>query len=427
MVSFMKFILHFAICGALILFSLPVLAQTAQDTVISNVMARDAENTNIILVDKSSGTLHTVTAEGNNITFGETYPIIYGSNQGDKQVSGDNKTPEGVYYITNWTSGDWLVKRYGNYAKIYGSGAFPINYPNLVDKIRKKTGHGIWIHGRDPIGGKDTTQGCVALHNEDLMSLYSFAKVKDPVIIADKALYLTKDRYDELYKELFGAFDGFIDSWRYSDFNTFQGYIHGDFKGQGKSASGYLSSKKYLMERFKDKVITNEDTKIFIKDENNFLVDTRQFYCAQNITSYSNKRYYFVKDGSNVKLLGEEAFSLPFGDVIKSATETFVADWAEAWRSADIDKYITFYSDKFKNGRMNKDAWHQYKKNVFEKAGTINLEISNISWDEANNIYRVSFNQKYSGGAVSDEDIKTLVFEGCPGNFKIISETWKAN
>ena len=403
-------------------------AETAHSELsISNIMARNAEKTDVILADKSQKTLYVISADGDNFTVKASFPIIYGINEGDKKVSGDGKTPEGVYYITSWTSGESLINRYGNYAKIYGSGAFPLNYPNSVDKIRKKTGHGIWIHGRDPINGKDTTQGCIALHNEDLMNLYSMIAVKDAVVITDKALLLSKGEYDALRSELLGVFDGFINSWQSNDYESFKNYIHNNFKGQGKNAKSYLSSKKYLMEQYKDKTIKTDNTKIFIQNDNNFLVDTNQFYCAKNVTSYGKKRYYFTKESEGFKLVSEEAVSLSPNKIISDSINSFLENWAAAWRSGDVDKYAEFYSENFKNGKMNKSAWYNYKKDVFQKAGTISVELSDISWSAENNLYKAYFIQKYSGGSVSDIGIKTLVFDGCPDNFKIISETWTAN
>ena len=402
--------------------------EVGSDTIISNIMARQSEEIDVILVDKNAKKLYGIKVKDDfyNITY--TYDIIYGINEGDKLIEGDGKTPEGVYYIVSWTSGDNLIKKYGNYAKIYGAGAFPINYPNPVDKIRKKTGHGIWIHGRDPINGKDTTQGCVALKNEDLLDFdKNVADIKDPVVITDKVLYLTKTQYDEKRKEILNIFDTFINSWKNSDYETFRKLIHSQYSGQGKKFSAYLSSKKYLMDKYADKVIETDNTKILIQNNDNFVIDTNQFYCAENITSYNNKRYYFADDNGEIKLISEEAIKLSPNNKLNNSVEQFINDWAKAWRSSDIESYINFYSDKFRHKKMNKEKYYTYKKAIFEKTNDINLEISDLKWKIENNIYTATFKQKYSGGNVSDYGTKTITFIGCPNNYKILSETWKAN
>ena len=54
----------------------------------------------------------------------------------NKVISGDNKTPVGIYKITSHLIDEDLPELYGN-------GAYPINYPNIWDKINNKTGYGI--------------------------------------------------------------------------------------------------------------------------------------------------------------------------------------------------------------------------------------------------------------------------------------------
>jgi murein L,D-transpeptidase YafK len=58
----------------------------------------------------------------------------------------------------------------------YGSGAFPINYPNEWDRIRGRNGYGIWLHGtpRDTYSRPPrASDGCIVLSNEDL-DLHSY-------------------------------------------------------------------------------------------------------------------------------------------------------------------------------------------------------------------------------------------------------------
>ncbi len=63
-----------------------------------------------------------------------------GENDGPKTQKNDKKTPEGIYFFTNAYEKEAL-------APIYGVRAFPINYPNRIDKKEGKHGYGIWFHG----------------------------------------------------------------------------------------------------------------------------------------------------------------------------------------------------------------------------------------------------------------------------------------
>jgi len=115
-----------------------------------------------------------------------TYEVELGMNwMGDKQRKGDKATPEGIYRITQ--------KKDGARTTFYK--ALLINYPNDEDRSRfaaaKRNGSLpakadigglIELHG---LGGKgvDWTDGCVALKNDDMDSLYRLVAVGTPVVI----------------------------------------------------------------------------------------------------------------------------------------------------------------------------------------------------------------------------------------------------
>ena len=80
---------------------------------------------------------------------------------------GDQQTPVGVYHVTASLPRQKLTD-------FYGSGAFPISYPNDWDRRMGRNGHGIWLHGtpsdtfsRPP----KASDGCVVLANQDLDAL----------------------------------------------------------------------------------------------------------------------------------------------------------------------------------------------------------------------------------------------------------------
>lgn len=104
---------------------------------------------------------------------------------GDKQRQGDNRTPEGRYYVKKKKSGSQTI-----YYK-----ALEIDYPNKEDYHRfmaaktagiipkyAKIGRLIEIHGEGG-RGKDWTAGCVALQNRDMETVFQLAQVGTPVTI----------------------------------------------------------------------------------------------------------------------------------------------------------------------------------------------------------------------------------------------------
>lgn len=97
-----------------------------------------------------------------------------------KQVEGDAKTPEGVYFVGSKPPNRSLPD-------LYGAGALTLNYPNALDHLRGKTGSGIWLHGtsqseysRPPLD----SDGCVVLTNTDMQRLQTLPIRGAPIVIA---------------------------------------------------------------------------------------------------------------------------------------------------------------------------------------------------------------------------------------------------
>ena len=108
-----------------------------------------------------------------------TFKIAIGKAEGDKQVEGDNKTPEGIYFAQQLIDGRTLPAKYGPFA-------IPINFPNAVDRSNGKTGYGIWLHGVEKdarIEEAKVTEGCVAFYNADIESLAKWLKPQQTVIV----------------------------------------------------------------------------------------------------------------------------------------------------------------------------------------------------------------------------------------------------
>ena len=403
------------------------LAFAQEGKVIANIMVKDVPESNIVLIDKAAKKLFNVKIKDDKAEVTDEFVIMYGSSEGDKLIRGDNKTPEGVYYITTYQSGEKLIKQYGNYAKIYGAGSLPLNYPNPIDKINKKTGSGIWIHGTDPKTDKTATQGCVALKNEDFNLLIRDIGVKYPVIIAENLTYLSPNDYDNLSKVLLDRFNGFIKAWGGSDYNKFKDYVHKDYRTGNMNEMSYLSNKKNLMKLYPDRVVITGAMKVMMKDPSYVVFDTDQFYCAPNITTVGDKKYYFKasEDGS-LKLISEEFTQKDVTPYINAMMMSFLEGWVAAWERKDIKEYMKYYGRNFENKPVgNFSAWENYKQKIFDATEKISVKVSDMEWKKINNGYSVSFKQDYSADNKADKGIKTLVLEGCPTDFAIISETWK--
>lgn len=164
----------------------------APGTLPNNFVALPPSTRNAIAIDASRSRLYwfkniaAANEPANMVLVKDTYMSV-GKAGVDKFVEGDNRTPLGVYFITSILPGEQLPD-------LYGKGALPLNYPNALDILRRKTGSGIWLHGtpsaqyvRAPLA----SEGCVVLSNPDIQRLLEDADIKaTPVVIAQSLTWV---------------------------------------------------------------------------------------------------------------------------------------------------------------------------------------------------------------------------------------------
>lgn len=114
-----------------------------------------------------------------------------GEVSGRKERSGDKKTPEGVYFITRR-----FLQR--DLTPIYGTRAFPLDYPNLLDKLAGRTGYSIWLHGTDKPLQPRNSNGCIVFQNRDIEEIEQYITLnKTPVIVVERLAWQSRDAFLE--------------------------------------------------------------------------------------------------------------------------------------------------------------------------------------------------------------------------------------
>ncbi|MBN1931420.1 MAG: L,D-transpeptidase family protein [Desulfobacterales bacterium] len=135
------------------------------------------------MVEKNTQKLFLYTYDG--ISYRQLYCMSCSTGEvpGAKMCSGDKKTPEGVYFFTKK-----FKKR--DLTPIYGTRAFPIDYPNLMDRLAGKGGNSIWLHGTNKLLKARDSNGCVVLENTDIEELEKYITLnRTPIIIVDKLTF----------------------------------------------------------------------------------------------------------------------------------------------------------------------------------------------------------------------------------------------
>ncbi|HFC53579.1 MAG TPA: hypothetical protein ENJ43_04010 [Gammaproteobacteria bacterium] len=198
-----------------------------------------------ILVDKEGHRLYLFLNRGEE----EVPQLLYdfyvstGRGIGDKVSRGDLRTPEGVYFVTRYIPDRSLPEK-------YGVGAFPINYPNELDRYRRKTGGGIWLHGltrrfysRPPLD----SEGCVVLSNLDLEQIKELISPgKTPVIIAEHLEWLERDLWELRRAEVLEALQRWRSAWENADARRYLASYAPDFRADDYDFDSWSAMKRRL-------------------------------------------------------------------------------------------------------------------------------------------------------------------------------------
>lgn len=265
----------------------------------------------VIVVEKQTHKLYLYENNGSIPRLLKTFATLTGKFRGNKAAEGDHKTPEGVYNIYEFLPKKELFRRYGDYAKIYGVGAFPMDYPNFIDQRNRKTGGGIWLHSTDDdarIAKELDSRGCVVVQNADLRELGQYIELNHaPIIVVQDMNYLAKPTWEKNRKEISETVAKWAKAWQDKDFDAYIGsYDPQNFydKVRGDYAS-YKAYKKAVFSRADKPVITIDSVTILAADDY-AVVHLQQDYRSPIINDRGKKTLYLKKNANyEWKIAGE--------------------------------------------------------------------------------------------------------------------------
>jgi murein L,D-transpeptidase YafK len=258
-----------------------------------------------VVVDTSKSTLYLFENVKGEPRYVSDFYISVGKKGADKVSEGDQRTPLGVYFVNSHLTKDKLTD-------FYGSGAYPLSYPNEWDKREGRDGHGIWLHGTP----SDTysrppraSNGCVVLANNDLNDLGSHLQIGiTPVIIASKI-----DWSDETDRTERASLLKEIEQWRsdWASRNTdayLTHYAH-DFS-TGEMNLPAFAQQKRLVNSGKTWIkvkMSNVSLFPYPSQPNLVVVNFEQDYDSNNLSNRMHKRQYWMKRDGRWQIVYEGA------------------------------------------------------------------------------------------------------------------------
>lgn len=262
-----------------------------------------------LIVDKSKNRLYVYRNIGPGLPpqLVDDYYIVLGKKTGDKYKEGDLRTPNGVYFITSYLPDERLPP-------LYGSGAFPVNYPNEFDRRLQKTGKGIWLHGTD----KDfysrpplDSEGCVVLTNEEFERVEKYVEVgRTPVIISEQVEWIDSREWLDRNIELQASLERWRQAWEAADIDTYLQMYAPDFWAKGYDIERWKRSKKRILASKKYQKIDLSDISLLgypkVADGRQIVVaNFYQSYHSNNYNGDMRKRLYMVKERGRWQVLYE--------------------------------------------------------------------------------------------------------------------------
>jgi murein L,D-transpeptidase YafK len=169
-------------------------------------------------------------------------PISIGKNGFGKEREGDKRTPVGVYHFTNFLADTMLID-------FYGLGAYPLNYPNALDRRLSKTGSGIWLHGL-PKGveqrPKLDSDGCVIIDNISLQEMSEFIDIglTHIVLTENDIHWQSAERMDVEKSALEAAFADWKDAWEARDNDQYLSFYAQDFDSFSRNKNEWDTYKR---------------------------------------------------------------------------------------------------------------------------------------------------------------------------------------
>ena len=212
----------------------------------------------------------------------------------EKQKQGDLRTPLGVYFVQSYIPPQKLADK-------YGSGAYPINYPNAWDDFNGRTGYGIWLHGtrsgtynRPPLA----SEGCVVLPNNDLLEVGGYITLgQTPVLIGNDIEWLSVDEWRNQKQAINNLFEQWLSDWQSLDTGSYLRHYSTAFRNGKKDYRRWVAHKQRVA-RFKTFIkVDATDVSLLMHPNEDVMVATfHQSYQSDNFASQSWKRQYWRKE-----------------------------------------------------------------------------------------------------------------------------------
>ena len=267
------------------------------------LLQMQSDQKHAIVIDTQKARLYLYQNDNGRPRFVADYYISYGKLGAGKMREGDKRTPTGVYHVTSSLS----TKKLGDF---YGSGAFPINYPNEWDKRQGRNGYGIWLHGtpsdtysRPP----KASDGCVVLSNADLNALAKNLQIGlTQVIISNSIEWLSHDDWQNERTGLNKKIDEWRADWESRDVGRYLKHYSTKFRTKEQTYEQFAQQKRQVNAGKEWVKVKLSNVSMFRDPKDELVVVTfEQDYQSNNLNNQMRKRQYWIREDGTWKIVFE--------------------------------------------------------------------------------------------------------------------------
>ncbi len=258
-------------------------------------------NDYVIVADKTRRTLSLWQNKKGQVQLVNYFPMDHGKKSGNKNVQGDLKTPEGIYFVQ--TKKEQHELDYNE----YGVMAFTLDYPNFFDHMKKKTGGGIWLHSIPPTKTlKRGSRGCLVVREKAINEVNKYIKVskKTPVLVYRKVYYVTPEQNLKDKASINQWLKSWKSAWLSKDLNKYMKFYSPQFYASKKNYSAW---KKYKRGVFKSSgsFQVNFNHTVIYRNSQHIIIRFLQDYQSEKLSDYGEKVLYLTLEGKKLKIVNE--------------------------------------------------------------------------------------------------------------------------
>lgn len=259
-----------------------------------------------VVVDTTRSRLYLYQNENGRPRYVADYYVSSGKQGAKKSREGDMKTPVGVYHVTASLSPQKLPD-------FYGSGAFPINYPNEWDKRLGRDGHGIWLHGTPTdtySRAPRASDGCVVLSNSDLDLLAKHLQIGlTPVIISDEVEWVSSADWASDRDAFLARLESWRADWESRNTEKYLAHYSRGFSAEGQNYDAFLRRKRQVNSGKQWVKVELANLAVLRSPGREELVEVtfNQTYRSNNLSNAMKKRQYWLREGDQWRIVYEGA------------------------------------------------------------------------------------------------------------------------